>query len=200
MKYMIIPFLFISNICLSATSLADLRTLISKEIKVDVRPYSTQDFGRAKYTNAISFLVPQESAQPILFKVREIIPKDSLAFIGTTRNLSDESVTGVEIVILASSEKTDILKASMTDGINYNIKNSDIIEKLGEWDKKYEIDIWQAETDTIQLTLTKLPSDLGAFSKEIYKFCPDIVDQGSGNISDITNYLKQEKSIYLWWD
>ena len=74
------------------------------------------------------------------------------------------------------------------------------IDKLKEWDKAYDIDIWQAETDTIQITLKNLPEDIPSFARDVYKFCPDIVDQGSGNISDLIRSIKGAKALYLWWD
>jgi hypothetical protein len=200
MKHFIACLIFISNFSFAETTLTELKNLLSKEMNVEARNYSTQDFGREKYTHAVSFIAPEKEAKSLLAKVKGVIPLDAKAFIGTTRNLSDEKMIGVEIVVLATNDKFDILRASKSDGINYDITNADLIEKLKSWDAKYGIDIWQAETDTVQLTLSKLPVDLVTFSQEIYEFCPDVVDQGSGDINDTVNYLKNERAIYLWWD
>jgi len=197
MKFIVTLLIFISSSCLAIT---DIKSLVENELKVDVRPYSTTDFGRDKNTNSFSFITSEKGSELVLKVVRDAIPDDYLAFIGTTRNLSKDDVNGVEIVIIKSSDKFDILRTAKSDGINYDITNELLISKIKEWDSLYSVDIWQAETDTIQLKLKTLPKDLLVFSEEIYKFCPDIVDQGSGNINDIVKYLERTKKIYLWWD
>ena len=200
MRYLFLSILFFYSNSLFAGNLEELQNFLGKELKTIVRLYSTQDFGRYKYNNAVSALIPENDAKTVLYQIRKKLPQGAIAFIGTTRNLSDDQVEGVELVVILSDDKFDILRTAQSDGINYDITNEKIISKLQSWDKDYGIDIWQAETDTIQLNLNKLPENLEAFSTEVYKFCPDIVDQGSGNISDIAEYLKQQKAIYLWWD
>ena len=37
-------------------------------------------------------------------------------------------------------------------------------------------------------------------AENIYEFCPDIIDQGSGDINDIIDSLENSNSIFLWWD
>jgi len=200
MKTVLFLLVFLSGSCFASPSLMDLKQILESETKVEVRLWSTQDFGRAKYDKAVSILVPENESREILEQVRRALPDGAFAFIGTTRNLSQDKVDGVELVALVSDDKFDILIASYSDGINHGLSNKQIIEKLQEWDKAFGIDIWQAETDTIQLTMDKLPGNLAEFSKELYKFCPDIVDQGSGDVNDIIKVLKQTKSLYLWWD
>lgn len=200
MRFLLVFFLLVSSVSFAEVEIGEVKSILEAQFGVSSRPYSTQDFGRAKYDGAISVIIPEEGHQMSLLQFRDKLPKGVIAYIGTTRNLSDEKVQGVELVALISDDKFDILRASKSDGINYDITNEKVIEKLQSWDNKYNIDIWQAETDTIQLTVGKLPKDLKSFSKEIYEFCPDIVDQSSGNVTDISDYLKSEKAIYLWWD
>lgn len=200
MRVFLVSILLFSSVSFAEVKIGDVASLLEEQFGVSSRPYSTQDFGRAKYYGAVSVIIPEEDHKNSLLQIRDKLPKGVIAYIGTTRNLSDEKVEGVELVALISDDKFDILRASKSDGINYDITNEKVIEKLQSWDDKYNIDIWQAETDTIQLTVGKLPKNLESFAKEVYKFCPDIVDQGSGNVSDIIDYLKSEKAIYLWWD
>lgn len=200
MKYLLFIVIFLSNVCLANPTLLELKETLESVTNVEARSYSTQDFGRVRFEKAVSVLVPEKESKTYLNKVRSALPSGSFAFIGTTRNLSKENVVGVEIVVISSSDKFDILRASYSDGINYGLTNEKIIDKLKEWDKAYDIDIWQAETDTIQFTFKSLPEDVPSFTSDVYKFCPDIVDQGSGNISDLIRYIKGSKSLYLWWD
>jgi hypothetical protein len=184
----------------TAPTYDELSKILHSELGIDVRPYSTQNFGRTKYKHAISMLIPQDNLNKTLDQVRKVLPAGVLAFIGATRNLSNEHVNGVELVVIISNDQLDILRAAGSDGVNFGLTTEEIIAKLKVWDQNYGIDIWQAETDTIQLTFKNLPTDLDAFSREVYTFCPDIVDQGSGNINEIGDYLKQSNAICLWWD
>jgi hypothetical protein len=76
----------------------------------------------------------------------------------------------------------------------------DLIRKLRQWDDAYGIDIYMADTDTIQLRLKRLPPDLPAFAKEVYAFCPDIVDQGVGSVEALEQAIRESREVYLWWD
>jgi len=166
----------------------------------EVRPYSTRDFGREKYDGAISVLVDEKKAESTLAAVRKELPTGLVAYIGTTRSLTHPPATGVELVVGLGTGPLDIIELAKTDAVNYGMVTKDLKAKLAQWDKVYGIDIWQAETDTIQLRLNKMPSNLKAFAKEVYKFCPDIVDQGVGTESALLQAIKEQKGLYLWWD
>jgi len=38
------------------------------------------------------------------------------------------------------------------------------------------------------------------FAKEMYKVCPDIVDQGTGSIEALAEEMKKTKRLFFWWD
>nr|WP_253260919.1 DUF4253 domain-containing protein [Rhodanobacter glycinis] len=76
----------------------------------------------------------------------------------------------------------------------------DLIRKLKQWDVAYGIDIVMADTDTIQLRLKTVPPDIHAFAKELYAFCPDIVDQGVGSVEKLERSIRESRTVFLWWD
>jgi hypothetical protein len=41
--------------------------------------------------------------------------------------------------------------------------------------------------------------DPRALAKRMYKFCPDIVDQGVGTVDALAKELQKQK-LYFWWD
>jgi hypothetical protein len=45
-----------------------------------------------------------------------------------------------------------------------------------------------------------MASNLLAFAEDIYKFCPDIVEQGCGSISKLIEIIDVTGQILLWWD
>ena len=165
-----------------------------------LRAYSTRDFGRDRFTGARSVIVPADQAQPLLRKLRRALAPGLVAFVGTTRSLAKPMVEGYELVVGEGGNQFAILRIAASDAVNYDKTTEDLITKLQQWDAAYGIDIWQAETDTIQLRLKKMPADLHGFAKEVYAFCPDIIDQGVGSVDALASEIRRTESLFLWWD
>ena len=105
-----------------------------------------------------------------------------------------------EVVISKIDSWHDILRLSESNAINFSMETEDLIEKLEEYDNEYGISILQAETDTVVVAFETLPDEFIELAEDIYEFCPDIVDQGSGDINDIIDSLENTNTIFLWWD
>lgn len=165
-----------------------------------VREFSTRDFGREAYPQGRSVLVPEKQAEHLLNLVRAKLPKGLVAFVGVTNSLAKPKPNGVELVIAAGKDQFDILRVAATDGVNHGLSTQDIIKVLMEWNDEFGIDIWQAETDVVQLRLKALPKDLREFSNRVYRLCPDIVDQGTGDVRKLEKLIAEEKALGLWWD
>jgi hypothetical protein len=210
----IVTLIFLPLVCIipqftHASELDEVAKILNDVTGKKVRNYSTRDFGREKYLNALSVLIPAEpftlyqnrpEYEQQLRLIRNRLPKGFVAFIGTTNHLGTSGEKGIEIVVAPGEDQFAILETAATDAVNYDMVTDDLIEKLEVWDSKYGIDIWQAETDTIQLKLLKLPKDVKSFAEEVYKFCPDIVDQGIGTVSALEKEIKRTKELFLWWD
>ncbi|MEW5737886.1 MAG: DUF4253 domain-containing protein [Myxococcota bacterium] len=172
-----------------------------------VRPYSTRDFGRDRHAGAVSVVIegggPQvaEFARDVLTEVRAALPKGCVAWLGTTRWLGDEQHPDkVELAIAEGSSQFDILRHAASDAINYGLETEDLVKQLTAYDEQHGIDIFHAETDTIEFDVTGEVDDWAAFAKDLYKFCPDIVDQGVGSVDALEATLAETGSVYLWWD
>lgn len=181
-------------------SLDEAAVMLGKEASAPVRPYSTRDFGRDRFSGARSVLVPPTKAEQLLTRIRPRLGKGLVAFIGTTHNLATPKVEGMEIVVGMGATQFDILRIAASDAVNYDMVTEDLIKKLQAWDAAYGIDIIQAETDTIQLRLRSLPKDMRKFSEEVYAFCPDIVDQGVGSVDELEKEITKSRQVFLWWD
>jgi hypothetical protein len=107
-----------------------------------------------------------------------------------------------EIGIIKGIDQFDILKIRQTNGDNYDISNEEVIAKLRAWHQRYPFTIIGADFDWVEAKFKLLPEnkELKAFADEIYKFCPDIVDQGSGSIDGLIEEMKETIKLYLWWD
>jgi hypothetical protein len=104
------------------------------------------------------------------------------------------------ITILKTTDQMDALRFQGTNGVNYDIFCEDIIHNLQQYDAKYGLVIEGASLDYVQAHLKKMPDDLSGFAKEIYTFCPDVVDQGTGTVEELEQEIKNTQTLYYWWD
>lgn len=104
------------------------------------------------------------------------------------------------IGVIKGTDDLDILRYRRTDGINHGYENKDIVAKISEWDNKFGITVIGCGRDWLEVEFKNLPTDLDAFSKEVYKFCPDSVDQGVGEVEKLKEYVKETHGVWLWWD
>lgn len=171
-----------------------------------VRDHSTRDFGREPHADCVSVLISgggamvDRHAVEKLSQVRQQVPPGTVAWLGTTHWLGSEKNEGlVELAVGAGDSQADILRHAASNGMNHGLETEDVIEKLATWHRTYGVDIFHAETDTIEFALSREPTDRMAFANELYEFCPDIVDQGVGSIEALAESF-EVPHVYLWWD
>jgi hypothetical protein len=102
----------------------------------------------------------------------------------------------VEVVLGKGESQFDILRLARVEACNHDMDTEDLIHRLQSWHRCCGVDIIAAETDTIELSLERLPVDPWAFANEVYEFCPDIVDQGVGSV-DVLRAKHQGLQVYL---
>ena len=185
-----------------AASPQAVERLLHETSGAQVLPYSTRDFGRDKYAAGRSVRVLEAGADALLSRVRAKLPAGWVAWIGVTHDLADKPAAAgvVELAAAPGRDQFDILRAAATDGANYDLQTEDIVKELQAWDREFGIDIRRAESDTVQLRLKKLPKNVKAFAQRVYKFCPDIVEQGVGSVEELEKAIVKDKMVYLWWD
>ena len=107
-----------------------------------------------------------------------------------------------KIGIIKGSDQFDILKVQQTNGDNYDISNEKVISKLKDWHRRYPFIIIGADYDWVELSFCAMPNgkELKRLAKEIDKFCPDIVEQGTGTINGLIEEMKETGKLFLWWD
>jgi hypothetical protein len=113
----------------------------------------------------------------------------------------DESYnTYYDIVIIDGSDPFEIIKRIGTNGVNYDQYNNAIINQLKEWNAEVEFKFVVIDVARIHAYMNKLPTDITKFSKDVYDFCPDVIDQGYGSMDEMISDYKDSKYFWLWWD
>ena len=57
----------------------------------------------------------------------------------------------------------------------------------------------EADQDWVQCEFVRQPTDMLVFAREVYQFCPDVVDQGTGSVA-LGREMRTTNTLYLWWD
>ncbi len=104
------------------------------------------------------------------------------------------------IGIIKGNDDLDIVRIRQTTGANINVYNEDIIKRLADWNSKYGIHVLGAGVDWVQISFDELPKNMDQFSKEVYQFCPDSVEQGTETVAALKREIIKCKAIFLWWD
>jgi len=102
--------------------------------------------------------------------------------------------------VLKTTDKYTVLKQVATDGINFEIANDSLITIIKKFDEKYSLELIGASGDWCEFVIHKEPSNWMEFANEVYKVCPDVVDQGTGTTEALAEEMKRTKRLYFWWD
>lgn len=149
--------------------------------------------------NGILSEVSQEDALLVVYVLRPTLsPMGYLAFL-SERNFGIAGQND-ELAILKTTDEYEILRVKHTNGYNYDIDSQEIIAKLKEWDNRYQLEIIGADFDWFEAEFSTTPDNMIAFAKEVYDFCPDVVEQGTETVEKLAEEMKREQTIYCWWD
>ncbi|MDB6111870.1 MAG: hypothetical protein JWR69_3620 [Pedosphaera sp.] len=90
-----------------------------------------------------------------------------------------------------SNDEYAVLRESETNGANYDLDTPDIIARLKQWKTLCSFRIMGAESDTVDIEFETLPKEMDAFVKDLYDFCPDLVDQGTGCVGEMVEMAQE---------
>lgn len=78
-----------------------------------------------------------------------------------------------------------------TSAPNYDIDNDAIIDRLTAWQVLCTFTVQEAADDSIEIKFETLPADMDAFTRDLYDFCPDLVDQGTGCVHEMVEAMEE---------
>ena len=85
-------------------------------------------------------------------------------------------------------------------GDNYDVTHEDVVEQYKAWDEQYGLTLVGAGFDWIEARMSKPADDWRAFADEVYEICPDVVDQGTGDVDALAAEMQKVETLFLWWD
>jgi hypothetical protein len=78
-----------------------------------------------------------------------------------------------------------LIREQHTSAPNFDLDTEAIIAELRRWKSLCSFRVTDAEGDRASIEFDTLPADMDAFVKELYAFCPDLVDQGTGCVAEM---------------
>ena len=82
-------------------------------------------------------------------------------------------------------EGMDKIETAGTSAGNYDMDTGAISAKIQGWSSLCKLRILSADRASIKIGFDTLPEDMDSFASDIYSFCPDIVDQGTGCVREV---------------
>jgi hypothetical protein len=105
-----------------------------------------------------------------------------------------------KVAIMKTHDQYAYLSVAHTEGINWDLEHKDVVARYREWSKKYGLELKGAGLDWLSARFGQPPADWLVFAREVYKFCPDIVDQGTGTVEKLATEMRRSNELFLWWD
>ena len=94
----------------------------------------------------------------------------------------------------------EYLAVAKPSGVNWDIQPSDVMNKYKGWSEKYQLKLVGAGLDWLEAEVESDNVDWQQLAEEVYQFCPDVVEQGSGDVKQLAAEMKAAKVLFLWWD
>jgi len=148
-------------------------------------------------TGCMSFQVPTERADQILKEQQRKFLKRGCYLLKSDRGHTSGKDT---LTLLPTTSRAEVLAAYQTNGANCEVYTPDVIRWLDELEKTQPFVMTGAGFDWCEGTFTKPLVNSKKLAKQIYEFCPDIVDQGTQDVSRLALELKKTQRFFFWWD
>jgi hypothetical protein len=104
------------------------------------------------------------------------------------------------VSLLKTSDPYDMLRTMGTNGWNYEISPEMVIARLKKWDAAFGLTLSGVGFDWVQARFQRRPANMLEFAKEVYAFCADVVEQGTGTVEALAEEMKRTNTLFLWWD
>jgi hypothetical protein len=163
------------------------------------QPQALRSPGEGKeLAGGVSFAVPARKLEAILRDAHERFLAKGFYLFRYDQNFNIDSRPD-KVGLLPTSDKYAVMAAMETNGDNYNIGTAGVIGWMKEMEQEQPFILTGIGFDYMEGHFTSPVRDARSMADRMYVFCPDIVDQGVGDLNKLAAELKSGK-VYFWWD
>ena len=105
-----------------------------------------------------------------------------------------------DVVIAPLANQSELIRWVGTEPVNYGLSTQDVVDWFTQQEKTFDFEIIVADLDRIEARIRTEPNSYQQLGENIYQFCPDVIDQGHGDMDELVDFLKTEKRMWFWWD
>jgi len=155
-----------------------------------------QEYSEIEKPAAICSLTTEENSKRIVLENLDKLRQDGKYIFITeiAHNGYKVGLTG------ATSDPYQLMEFAETNGANYDIETSHIIDRYKKWDSEFGIIPIGIGFDFCECQIKNKSLDFKKLADEVYEFCPDVVEQGTETVEALEEEMKRTGTIYLWWD
>lgn len=104
------------------------------------------------------------------------------------------------LIVVPTTDRYEVMATVSTNAANYEMGTNHLIAWMKNLEKEQPHVLTGIGFDVLEGYFTSEIKDPKGLAKRMYDFCPDIVDQGVGDVDKLEKQLREKKSLYLWWD
>lgn len=106
----------------------------------------------------------------------------------------------VKLALFPTPHWEDAVAIMGTNGINFQVGSQDVIDWLHHWQEILGLKVLALMSDTVGGEFLKTAANPEELAASMYEFCPDIVDQGYGDLEALAESLAGDRTFFFWWD
>ena len=106
----------------------------------------------------------------------------------------------VKMGLFPTPKWEEALAILQTNGINCQVGSQDIIDWLTHRQTQLGLRILTVGHDFVGGEFLSKIEDVDEMAASMYEICPDLVDQGYGEIEALSESLQSDRSFFFWWD
>lgn len=117
--------------------------------------------------------------------------------------LSETPLPRVHLLLVPTKTNAEIPAWLGWGNWNANPSAEVHIAMLRKWGKSYGAELVGASSDTMNLRVSRRPktrTEAMTLAREMYGYCPDLVDQGTQEFAPLAALLMASDYWYFWWD
>ncbi|MEA2711086.1 MAG: hypothetical protein QOF78_3687 [Phycisphaerales bacterium] len=152
-------------------------------------------------TGAVTFKAPHAKVEQELTRWhRQLLAQGAYLVRSENHFGFDGPNSPDDLALIPTTDKYVALAIMQTDGASFEIMTGDIIDWLKDMEKDQPIELTEAGVDYCAGNFKTPLKDAMGLAQRMYAFCPDIVDQGTGDVDKLADEMTKEGKFFFWWD
>jgi hypothetical protein len=127
---------------------------------------------------------------------RDVCTRGYLLMVEALWNIDEP----IQLRLYPTAEPYAVLVACRTNGDNYGLSTARVIAWLRHLEQTHPFILTSCSFDALAGDFVQPVFDAPQLARKMYRFCPDIVEQGTRTVRALARSLEESQSFFFWWD